>query len=365
VVFAGCVLRQTLRVSAGGGRLRLRFSNAFGSTDLVVGEASVARPAGGRIGITDVAEGTAQAVMFGGRPTVTVRPGTQVVSDPADFPLADGAALAVTVSLPDGQPAAGGITSHPGSRTTSYVLARGETVAVEHWYYLSGVEVESPVSGAAVVLGDSLTDGRGSTTDGHDRWPDQFFRRLCSGQAVPGHAEPGRAPIAVVNQGIGGNRVLRDGLGPSARSRLDRDVLTVSGARWLVLSEGVNDIGTAEATAAACKELVSELIVGYEQIITRARTAGLLVYGATLTPFAGNDPYDDPDGHRRAAREQVNHWIRTSGRLDAVLDFDRAVRDPRNPDRLAVAFDTGDHLHLNPAGYAALADAVRVRLFQD
>jgi lysophospholipase L1-like esterase len=220
------------------------------------------------------------------------------------------------------------------------------------------------------VLGDSLTDGRGSTTDGHDRWPDQFFRRLCAGQADAGQADAGQAGsgpdrIAVVNQGIGGNRVLRDELGPSALSRLDRDVLAVSGARWLVLFEGVNDIGTADATAAACKELVSDLIFGYEQIITRARAAGLLVYGATLTPLAGNDPYDDAAGHRRGAREQVNAWIRTSGQFDAVLDFDQAVRDPRDPERLAEAFDTGDHLHLNPAGYAALAATVPAGLFQD
>jgi lysophospholipase L1-like esterase len=364
VVFAGCVLRQTLRVSAGGGRLRLRFSNTFGTTDLVLGEVSVARPAGGQIGVVGTEESTARAVTFGGKAGVTIVPGTQVVSDPVDFPLADGAALAVAVSLPDGQPAAGGITSHPGSRTTSYVLAAGAAVPVEHWYYLSGIEVEGPVTGVAVMLGDSLTDGRGSTTDGHDRWADQFFRRLCPGQAGRGPAEPGRAPVAMVNQGVGGNRVLRDSLGPSVLSRLDRDVLAVSGARWLVLFEGVNDIGTADATAAACKELVSDLIFGYEQIITRARAAGLLVYGATLTPLAGNDPYDDAGGHRRGAREQVNTWIRGSGRFDAVLDFDHAVRDPRDPERLAEAFDTGDHLHLNPAGYAALADAVPADLFR-
>jgi lysophospholipase L1-like esterase len=363
VVFAGCVLRQTLRVSAGGARLRLRFSNTFGTTDLVLGEVSVARPSGGRIGMADIEEDTALGVTFGSQITVTLRPGTQVVSDPVDFPVADGTALAVTVSLPDGQSAAGGITSHPGSRTTSYVLAPGDAVPVEHWYYLSGIEVEGSVTGVAVLLGDSLTDGRGSTTDGHDRWPDQFFRRLCAEQARPGPAEPGRAPIAVVNQGIGGNRVLRDSLGPSVLSRLDRDVLAVSGARWLVLFEGVNDIGTADATGAACKELVSDLIFGYEQIITRAHAAGLLVYGATLTPLAGNDSYDDAGGHRRGARQQVNHWIRGSGRLDAVLDFDQAVRDPRDPERLAEAFDTGDHLHLNPAGYAALADAVPADLF--
>jgi lysophospholipase L1-like esterase len=364
VVLAGCTLRQTVRVSAGGGRLRLRFSNAFGGTDLVLDDVSVARPLGGRTGTVAIKEDTSRPVAFGGRLTTVVPPETQVVSDPVDLPLDDGAAVAVTVSLPEGQSAAGGITSHPGSRTTSYVLTPDAT-PIDHWYYLSGVEVEAradAVAGVAVMLGDSLTDGRGSTTNGNDRWPDQFFGRLRSRRRVRPGGGSGR--IAVVNQGIGGNRVLRDGLGPSALARLDRDVLAVSGARWLVVFEGVNDIGTRDATDAACEQVASDLVFAYEQIVTRAHAAGLLIYGATLTPFGGSEPYDDPGRHRQTAREWVNDWIRSSGRFDAVVDFDQAVRDPRCPRQLDLAFDVGDHLHLNPAGYAALARALPIGLFQ-
>lgn len=319
IAFRDCTLRQTVRVSAGGTRLRLRLSNEFGAADLR---------------LDAVRAGTSVPVCFGGRRSVTVPPGAQVISDPVEFTVADGASVEVTAYLRAGQPVADGITSHPGSRATSYV---GD-IPVEHWYYLSGIEVWSAsVSGVAVMLGDSLTDGRGSTTDGNDRWPDQFFD-LSAGR------------FAVVNQGVGGNRVLRDGLGPSALARLDTGVLAVTGARWLLVFEGINDIGTG---ADAC-----DLIFGYEQIIARARAAGLTVCGATLTPFGGNDSYDDPEGKHEAARGAVNRWIRSGGAFDAVVDFDAAVRDPLCPRLLRPAFDTGDHLHMNPAGYRALARAL-------
>ncbi|MFC4008890.1 SGNH/GDSL hydrolase family protein [Nonomuraea purpurea] len=202
---------------------------------------------------------------------------------------------------------------------------------------------------ALALLGDSLTDGRGSTTNRNDRWPDQLFDRLHS------------TGIAVANQAAGGNRVLSDGLGPSALARFDRDILALSGLRWLIVFEGVNDLGTAEPGQAAQKQAADDLIAAYEQIIVRAQAHDLLVYGATLTPFGGNDPYDE--GHREAARQAVNDWIRTGGGFDAVIDFDRAVRDPAEPGRLLPRFDIGDHLHLSPAGYKALAEAVPARLF--
>jgi lysophospholipase L1-like esterase len=295
---------------------------------------------------------------------VVVPAGAQAVSDPVDFPLAAAANVTVTTYLAAGQPAAGGITSHPGSRTTSFLVAGDHAadqrlagaVPVDHWYFLGALEACSgPAAAAAVILGDSLTDGRGSTTNGNDRWPDQLVDRLRS--------RGDGAGTAVVNQGIGGNRVLRDGLGPSIVSRLDRDVLAVSGVGWLVVFAGVNDIGSADATQAAQRQVTAELCTAYEEIAAKAHTAGIAVYGATLTPFAGSDPYDDPAGHREAARQAVNAWIRASGRFDAVLDFDQAVRDPRSPARLSAAVDSGDHLHLNPAGYRALANAVPAGLF--
>jgi lysophospholipase L1-like esterase len=270
----------------------------------------------------------------------------------------------VTMYLADGQ-ASTDITSHPGSRTTSYLLA-GEHVQdtdlagatpVDHWYFLSGVEVWASGSTATVaILGDSLTDGRGSTTNGNDRWPDQLFDRLRADRRTAG--------VAVANEAAGGNRVLNDGLGPNALARLDRDVLAQSGVAWLLVFEGVNDIGTADADETGQRKVANELIAAYDQVIVRAHAQGIRVYGATLTPFGGNTMYDDPAGHRETARQRVNTWIRTAHRFDGVIDFDGAVRDPADPRRLRPALDVGDHLHLNPAGYKVLADAVPSWIFQ-
>lgn len=219
---------------------------------------------------------------------------------------------------------------------------RGSTTT-GHWYFLSAVETwAKPSAAAAVMLGDSLTGGRGSTTNKNDRWPDRLLDRLQS--------HPATSDIAIVNQAAGGNRVLNDGLGPNVLARLDRDVLAQSGVKWLVVFGGVNDIGTAEATPAAQKETADRLIAAYEQIIVRAHAQGIRVYGGTLTPFGGNDMYDDENGHREGARQTVNRWIRTSRRFDGVIDLDRAARDPADPRRLHPAYDTGDGLHLNPAG---------------
>ncbi|MCE7000256.1 SGNH/GDSL hydrolase family protein [Saccharothrix sp. S26] len=363
LVLADATLRQTARVTIGGDRLRLRFSNAFGGAVLPITAVTVARPVGGRAGVAAIEPGSARPVTFHGRASVVVPVGAQVVSDPLDFPVGPEANLTVTAHLADGQ-ASDLVTSHPGSRTTSH-LAAGDHVdaddltgatTTDHWYFLSGIEVWSRRAGSAVVtLGDSLTDGRGSTTNGNDRWPDRLSARL--------RAHPATADVAVLNQGTGGNRVLSDGIGPSALARFDRDVLAQSGVAWLVLFEGINDLCTAHATAAAQEQVVNDLCAAYEQIVVRAHAHGIAVYGATLTPLGGNEAYDDPDGHRDAARQAVNEWIRAAGVLDAVLDFDAAVRDPHDPRRLLAAYDEGDHLHLTPAGYRALADAVPLELF--
>lgn len=367
---ADSTLRQTVRVTVGGRRIRLRLANSFGAADLPLSQVRVALPLGERAGIFPLAIGTSRVVTFDGHEGVVVPAGGQAVSDPLEFPLAAGAVVTVTVYLEAGQDLSGGITSHPGSRTTSYLLAGNHAdddtepavaTPVDHWYFLSGVEVAADQgTRAAVVLGDSLTDGRGSTTNGNDRWPDRFFGRLWSGAVLPGSRA---ARVAVVNQGLGGNRVLRGGNGPSALARLDRDVLAVSGARWLVVFEGVNDIGTADPSADACARVAADLVSGYQQIVARTRAAGIGVYGATLTPFGGSEQYDDPGGYREAARQSVNEWIRDSGGFDGVIDFDRAVRDAADPARLRPDADTGDHLHLNAAGYQALADAVPAAYF--
>ncbi|WP_433496361.1 SGNH/GDSL hydrolase family protein [Sphaerimonospora sp. CA-214678] len=363
-VFAGSTLRQTVRTSIGGPRMRLRFSNAFGRTALPITGVALALPAGGRAGARAIRPSTSRPVTFNGRPFAVVPAGAQVVSDPLDFEPAPRSGLTVTIHLAEGQPC-DSVTSHPGSRTTSHLLTGDHVQAgdlpgatpVEHWYLLSGVEVWAPPAAAAVaVVGDSLTDGRGSTTDMNDRWPDRLIDRL--------HTQHGMTDLAVLNQGIGGNRVLADGLGPGVLARLDRDVLAQSGVSRLIVFAGVNDIGTAAATGAAQREVAAELIAAYEQIVVRAQAVGLRVYGATLTPFGGNTPYDDPGGHRESARQAVNRWIRTSRRFDHVIDFDSAVRDPADPRRLRAAFDAGDHLHLGPVGYAALAGAVPAERFR-
>ncbi|HEX6473027.1 MAG TPA: SGNH/GDSL hydrolase family protein [Streptosporangiaceae bacterium] len=365
VVFADATLRQTVRVTVGGQQLRLRFSNAFGGAALPITKVAIALPAGGQAGVSAIQAGTTQPVTFSGRTSVSVPVGAQIVSDPLNLDLAAGSNLTVTMYLAQGQ-ATNNITSHPGSRTNSYMVG-GDHVAdadlpgaasVAHWYFLSGVEMWSkPVITGAAIVGDSLTDGRGSTTNGNDRWPDQLFDRL--------HAHRATSNIAILNQAAGGNRVLNDGLGPNALGRIDRDVLAQSGVTSMFIFEGVNDIGTADATAAAQQQTYDDLITAFDQMVTRAHAKGIRVYAATITPFGGNVPgYDDGSGVRDATRQAVNQWIRTSHRFDGVVDFDKVARDPAAPDRLLPAYDVGDHLHLNPTGYKALADAVPATLLE-
>ncbi|MCX2951733.1 SGNH/GDSL hydrolase family protein [Lentzea sp. NEAU-D7] len=357
LVLADATLRQTVKVTVGGQRMRLRFSNAFGGAALPITAVTVALPADGRAGVSAVQPGTVRHVTFNGRTSATAPVGALVLSDPLGFSLTPNTNLTVTVYLASGQ-ASNSITSHPGSRTTSHLLAGNHAdspdlpgaTPTDHWYFLSAVEVRVDAAGV-VVIGDSLTDGRGSTTNGNDRWPNQLFDRLR------------RNDIAVLNQAAGGNRVLNDGLGPSVLARLDRDLLAQSAVRWLILFEGVNDIGTAAADETAQKQVTDDLIAAYQQIADRAHAHDIRVYGATLLPFGGSG-YDDPGGLRESSRQAVNRWIRTSHRFDAVVDFDAAVRDPADPRRLLAAADVGDHLHLNPTGYRMLAEAVPARLFR-
>jgi len=364
LVLADSTLRQSIHLSVGGPQIRLRLSNAFGGVALPITAASVALPAGGQVGVSAIEPGSARPLTFSGRSSVSVPVGAQIVSDPVDLDLPAQTNLTVTLYLTQGQ-ASNNITSHPGSRTTSYLLAGNHledtelvgATPTDHWYFLSGLEVFARSdTAAAVVLGDSLSDGRGSTTNGNDRWPNQLVDRLQAQRATRN--------VAVLNQAAGGNRVLNDGLGPNGLGRLDRDVFAQSGVRWLVVFEGVNDIGTAGPTDVAQQAVTDDLITAYDQIVTRAHALGIKVYGATITPFGGNTNYDDPAGRREASRQAVNQWIRTSHRFDAVLDFDRAVRDPANPRQLLPAYDVGDFLHLNPTGYRAIADTVPSGLFR-
>jgi lysophospholipase L1-like esterase len=342
-------LRQIVCTSIGGERLRLRLSNEFGDGPVTM-RAVHAAPSTAGDGI-DASRDT--FLTFGNNLSVTIRAAEAAFSDPFSLPLAPHSKLAVSIHF---GAAPIGITGHPGSRTTSF-LAPGDAVSaaklggvarIEHWYYIAGLDVLADAANAAVVaLGDSLTDGRGSTTDRNDRWTDILSRRL--------RADAPTANVAVLNQGIGGNAVLRGGLGPPAIQRLSRDVLEQRGVRWLILFEGVNDIGNATTSAVA-----QDLVAAYATLIDKARARHIRVFGATLTPFAGSQ-YDTAD--HEAARQTVNAWIRNSGAFDAVLDFDAAVRDPRDARRLAPSYDTGDHLHLSPAGYRRIGEAIDLSLF--
>jgi lysophospholipase L1-like esterase len=357
--FADATLRQVVRVSIGGKTLRVRFSNEFGSTELTLLSARVAGSAGGGA----IQAATDRPVTFRGRSSVSIPPGAPMISDPLDFDLPPLSDLAVTIHV---RGAPSGVTGHPGSRTTSFLQAGNaatsaelpRAVRVEHWYFLSGVDVLASADAASIaILGDSITDGRGSTTDGHDRWPDNLARRL--------RATPATSQIGVLNMGIGGNRLLRDGLGPNVLARFDRDVLAQSGVRWLIVVVGINDIGTAADARARGEPAATaeDIILAYEQIVERAHAHGIRVYGATIMPFEGFTymNYCTPEGE--AVRRRVNDWIRTGGRFDGVIDFDAVTRDPDRPTRLSRAVDGGDHLHPSAAGYRIMADAVDLSLF--
>jgi lysophospholipase L1-like esterase len=358
LTFADITLRQLVHVSVGGTKLRVRFSNAFGTTPLVLSTAHVAKS----MGRGSVKDGSDKALTFAGSPAVSIPPGALVISDPVDYDLPPLSDLAVTVYIKD---ASASITSHPGSRTTSYivpgnVVAQTElinAVAVDHWYFINGIDVSAKkCPDSIVILGDSITDGRGSTTNGNDRWPDNLSRRLQ-------HEKKTRS-VGVLNQGIGGNRLLRDGLSPNALSRFDRDVLAQTGVRWVILLEGVNDIGTQLKAKEKNESWASseDIIGAYRQMVVRAHTHGIKVYGATLLPFGGSF-YSSENTERE--RQKVNDWIRTGGVFDGVIDFDAKLRDEKEPSRLAAVADSGDHLHPNAVGYKRMADIVDLNFFKE
>ena len=351
---AGATIRQIARVTLGGSRWRVRLSNEFGDQPLVVSSGAVARS----IGADRVDVSSHATLTFTGDTTVSIPPGSFVWSDELNESVPSRTEIAITLHM-TGVPAR--LTGHPGSRTTSFIAsgnhvrdpALQSAVKTEHWYVISGLEVLAPTGAAAVVvLGNSIADGRGSGTDKNNRWPDNLARRLQQDSRTP--------LVAVLNAGIGGNAVLRGGLGPTALERFDRDVLKQRGVRWLIVSEGVNDLGGSRPDSAM--STASQLLDAYRRFIDLAHARGIRVYGATVLPFGGSF-YDAPQ--RQEARGRVNEWVRHGGLFDAVIDFDVALRDPANPSRLRGDADSGDHLHPNENGYRLMADAIDLALFRN
>jgi lysophospholipase L1-like esterase len=359
---ADATIRQIVRLSSGGAAIRLRLSNAHGVGPLRFSAVHVARPLSPDSPRIDAA--TDRVVTFAGQGEVVVPAGAEYVSDPVDLAVAPLSNLAITFHLPAAPERQ---TSHPGSRATSYLVS-GRHLAdadlagaktVDRWFWVTGVDVVGTARGGAVVIfGDSITDGYGVKSNTNLRWPDHLAARL--------QASPRTRHLGVLNQGIGGNRILRDGLGPNAMARFERDVLSQTGVRYLIVLEGVNDLGTltrdAPATPEAHAALVRDVTGAYAQMVVRARARGIKVIGATILPYAGS-AYYHPTAVNEADRQAINAWIRQPGHFDAVIDFDQLMRDPARPDRILAAYDSGDGLHPSMAGYRVMGDAVPLSLF--
>jgi lysophospholipase L1-like esterase len=353
---ADITLREIVHVSIGGPAVRIILSNEFGLDPLTIGAAHIALTSGN--GEIDLA--SANALTFGGRPTVTIPPGALVVSDPADLKLPAFANVAVSLYIP-AQPIQQ-ISQHSFADQTSYI-ADGNVVGLKsltspkplyNWPFLKGIDVRTGGNSASIVtLGDSITDGAHSTRDANARWPDVLARRL--------QADKKTASLGVLNEGIGGNRILHDRTGPSALARFDRDVLAQAGVKYLIIMEGINDIGNATSPNNPHDPVTTDdLIAGLSQLATRAHTHGIKVFGATLTPYVGAG-YQSPAGE--AIRQALNTWIRTTNQFDGVVDFDKATTDPTHPGMFQVLDDSGDHLHPSDAGYKSMGESIDLKLF--
>jgi lysophospholipase L1-like esterase len=358
--FDNQTIRQVVHTSIAGRKARVRLSNEYGDTPLVIGAVNLALHGGGAA----IVSGSGRPLTFSGRTSFTIAPGAPALSDPIDFDVPATGNVVVSIYLP--KPTA--VTSlHRRAQATSYVSTPGDYSGAADmptaftrpsWFFLSGVSVEaaSRRSAAFVALGDSITEGFASTPDTNRRYPNLLAERL--------QAHPRTSHVAVLNHGISGNRTLFDFIGPNIQARLDRDVLNAPGAKWVILLAGINNIGLPGSFGLSDQVVTADdIIAGHRQVIERARERGLKIYGGTLLPFEGaaQSGYFTPEGE--AKRQAVNHWIRTSSAFDGVIDFDRVMRDPASPSRLLPAYDSGDHLHPNDAGYRAMAEAIDLRLF--
>jgi lysophospholipase L1-like esterase len=346
-------LRQVIRVSIGGDTMRLKFSNIFSTGAVTMKSVQIAASAGG----SSINVSTIKELKFNGHSEVTMNAGCAVTSDPIAFALTPRMDVAITIYY--GQTSAT-VTGHPGSRTTSYIIAGNTTtktdftdsVATDHWYNINTIEVLAPPPTACVaILGNSITDGRGSTTNVQNRWPDIFSEALLK--------NPGTQQVGVLNLGIGGNCVLSGGLGPTAVSRYDRDIINQQGVRWAIVFEGVNDIGGVR-TATTATTTADNLIAAYKEMIVKAHVKKIMIYGCTITPFNGNGYYNQ---YSESCRNSVNQWIRTAGNFDACIDFDKVMRNPQDTTKMLLPAYQNDGLHPDAAGYKMMGESIDLNLF--
>jgi lysophospholipase L1-like esterase len=361
---ANSTYRNIVHLSAGGAQVRVELTNEFGSRPLTIAAAHVALSAelGPGSGLGAIQRESDHALTFSGRASVTIPSGTFVISDPVAMAVAPLADVAVSLFLP--HQSIGDTTCHDDGQSTNYIAAGDATAAVTlsgastigSWCFVKGIEVSAdPDKAAAVVtLGDSITDGARSSMNTNHRWPDVLAARL--------QADKKMAHLSVLNEGISGNRVLHDRAGPNALSRFDRDVLALNGVKFLIILEGINDIGAiAEPRDPADVITAQDLIFGYSQLISRAHEHGIKVFGATLTPYKGAGYFSDAG---EKIRQDVNEWIRNGGAFDGVIDFDQVTRDAANPAVFSAQADSGDHLHPGDAGYKAMGEAIDLALFR-
>jgi lysophospholipase L1-like esterase len=349
-------LREIVHISIGGPDVRVILTNEFGLDSLTIGAADIALSAGG----SDIDPGSSSALSFSGRPSVTIPPGALVISDPVNLKLPPSSNVAVSIFLP--AQTISQVTQHRRAGQTNYIapgnVANAKALdSAKHltvWPFLKGIDVKAGPKGASIVaFGDSITDGVASTSNANTRWPDDLARRLQSNKKT--------ANLGVLNEGIGGNGILHDITGPNALARFDRDVLAQAGVKYLIILESINDIARATRLQAPEDTITADdLVAGLSQMATRAHSHGIKVIGATLTPYIGI-VHASPAGE--AMRQTINHWIRTTNQLDGIIDFDKVIQNPANPAVFLPAYDSGDHLHPNDAGYKAMANSIDLNLF--
>lgn len=345
-------LRQIVQVSISGKKIRIKFSNEFseGPVTINAAEVALAATAGSN---SKIVEGSSKSLKFGGSSSIVIKPGELVTSDPINFSVGNRENVAITIHFGDASSTS--VTGHPGSRTDSYLVEGNTTdfsnaTATAHWYIINAIEVMAPKqSRAIVVLGNSITDGRGSTTNEQNRWTDVLSHKLLANKAT--------SNVSVLNMGLGGNCVLNGGLGPTGRSRYPRDLFQQEGVKYIILFEGVNDLGGRGDAVAKAKEIIEV----YKQIISEAHEKGIYVYGGTIMPFKGNNYYSE---NHEEGRQLLNEWIRNGGDFDGLIDFDKIMGSEEDPAQLNKKFlFENDYLHPNKDGYQLMGESIDLELF--